>query len=116
MKRRGEMTERSFAHLYDAGGMRRVHLRGKNNIAKRVLIHAAAFDLSLILRRMIGVGTARQAADLIAALCFAFLQLIQAGNRTLLAIEPRRPTTRSTNLHCRHPSPCRQKETLSTGC
>src|SRR5438477_10619765 len=37
MKRRGELIERSFAHLYDTGGMRRVHLRGKNNIAKRAL-------------------------------------------------------------------------------
>src|SRR5437588_748951 len=94
MRRRGELIERSFAHLYDTGGMRRVHLRGKNNIAKRVLIHAAAFNLSLLLRRMIGVGTARQAADLIAALCFAFLKLTRAGYGTLPAIEPRRPTTR----------------------
>src|SRR5229473_3165272 len=116
MRRRGELIERSFAHLYDTGGMRRVHLRGKNNIAKRVLIHAAAFNLSLILRRMIGVGTARQAADLMAALCLAFLQLIQAGNRTLLAIEPRRPTTRSKNLRCHHQSPFRRKRILSTGC
>ncbi len=35
--------------------MRRVHLRGKNNIAKRALIHAAAFNLSLILRHMLMV-------------------------------------------------------------
>ena len=48
MRRRGELVERSFAHLYDTGGMRRVHLRGKDNIAKRALIHAAAFNLSLI--------------------------------------------------------------------
>src|SRR5436190_12768595 len=89
MKRRGELIERSFAHLYDTGGMRRVHLRGKNNIAKRVLIHAAAFNLSMILRRMLGAGTARQAADLLAALCFAFLRVLQAGNSTLLTIEPR---------------------------
>ncbi len=116
MRRRGELIERTFAHLYDTGGMRRVHLRGKNNIAKRALIHAAAFNLSLILRRMLGVGTARQAADLIAALCFAFLKLIQAGNGTLLAIEPRRPTTGPKNPSCRHQSPFRGKETLSTGC
>jgi len=59
MRRRGERMERSFAHLYDTGGMRRVHLRGKNNIAKRLLIHAAAFNLSLILRQMLRAGTAR---------------------------------------------------------
>ena len=42
MRRRGELLERSFAHLYDTGGMRRVHLRGKDNVAKRALSHAAA--------------------------------------------------------------------------
>src|ERR1051326_3115399 len=116
LKRRGELIERSFAHLYDTGGMRRVHLRGKNNIAKRVLIHAAAFNLSLILRRMIGVGTARQAADLMAALCFAFLKLTRAGCSTLPAIESRRPTTRPANLRYHRRSPSRKRETLSSGC
>ena len=28
MRQRGERIERSFAHLYDTGGMRRTHLRG----------------------------------------------------------------------------------------
>ena len=36
MRRRGERIERSFAHLYDTGGMRRTHLRGHTNILKRV--------------------------------------------------------------------------------
>jgi len=116
MRRRGELIERSFAHLYDTGGMRRAHLRGKDNIAKRALIHAAAFNLSLILRRMLGVGTARQAADLIVALCFAFLRLMQAGKTARLAMEPRRPRNRETNRPCRHQPPFRQEATLSTGC
>jgi transposase len=116
MRRRGELVERSFAHLYDTGGMRRVHLRKKSNIAKRVLIHAAAFNLSLILRQMLRVGTARQAADLFPALCCAFLRLTQAGNGTLPATEPHLATTQATNLCCRHQSPSRGKATLSTGC
>ena len=116
MKRRGELIERSFAHLYDTGGMRRVHLRGKANIAKRTLIHAAAFNLSLILREMLSVGTARQAADLFASLCFAFLRLIQAGDGTLQAIEPRRSAVRTTNRSCHHQLPPGIKATLSTGC
>jgi transposase len=116
MRRRGELMERSFAHLYDTGGMRRVHLRGMNNIAKRALIHAAAFNLSLILRQMLGVGTARQAADRLAALCFAFLRLVHAAKSALLATGPRWRTTRATNTHCRHQWPSRQNATLSTGC
>ena len=59
MKKRGELIERSFAHCYDTGGMRRTHLRGQPNILKRVLVHVAGFNLSLILRRLLGRGTPR---------------------------------------------------------
>jgi transposase len=59
MRRRGERIERSFAHLYDTGGMRRTHLRGHQNILKRLLIHAGGFNLGLVMRHWIGVGTPR---------------------------------------------------------
>ena len=59
MKQRGELIERSFAHCYDTGGMRRTHLRGHDNILKRVLVHVAGVNLSLILRRQLGKGTPR---------------------------------------------------------
>src|SRR6202165_1000896 len=38
LRKRGELIERSFAHCYDTGGMRRTHLRGQQNILKRLLI------------------------------------------------------------------------------
>ncbi len=57
LRRRGELLERTFAHVYDTGGMRRTHLRGQQNILKRLLIHVGAFNLNLILRRELGVGT-----------------------------------------------------------
>jgi len=63
LRRRGELVERSFAHVYDTGGMRRTHLRGHRNILKRLLIHVAAFNLSLILRQEVGVGTPRSFQD-----------------------------------------------------
>ena len=59
MKKRGELIERSFAHCYDTGGMRRTHLRGHTNILKRLLIHVAGFNLSLVMRKVLGLGTAR---------------------------------------------------------
>lgn len=59
LRRRGEKTERSFAHCYDTGGMRRTHLRGHSNIYKRQLIHVAAFNLGLLLRQCLGCGTPR---------------------------------------------------------
>jgi transposase len=59
MRQRGERIERSFAHLYDTGGMRRTHLRGHDNILKRLLIHAGGFNLGLLIRSILGVGTPR---------------------------------------------------------
>jgi transposase len=59
LRRRGERVERSFAHTYDTGGMRRTHLRGSANILKRVLIQTSGFNLGLVMRRLLGVGTPR---------------------------------------------------------
>ena len=60
LRRRGELVERSFAHCYETGGMRRCHLRGRENILKRQLVHVGAFNLSLILRQLLGAGTPRE--------------------------------------------------------
>lgn len=62
LRLRGEKVERSFAHLYETGGMRRTHLRGQENILKRLLIHVGAFNLSLVLRKKLGAGTPRSFA------------------------------------------------------
>jgi transposase len=59
LRRRGELLERSFAHAYETGGMRRVHLRGRENILKRVLIHLGGFNLALVMRQLLGKGTPR---------------------------------------------------------
>ena len=57
--RRGEMVERTFAHMYETGGMRRIWVRGHDNVLKRVLLQAAACNIGLLLRRQSGVGTPR---------------------------------------------------------
>lgn len=59
LKRRGELLERAMAHLFNSGGMRRIHLRSHDNIQKRLLIHAAGFNLSLVMRELFGVGKPR---------------------------------------------------------
>lgn len=56
---RGELVERSFAHCLETGAMRRVHLRGHENISKRYLMHVAAFNIGLLMRTILGVGTPR---------------------------------------------------------
>jgi transposase len=59
-KKRTELGERSFAHLYETGGMRRLYLRGRDNILKRLLVHGAGFNLALLMRSLVGVGKPRQ--------------------------------------------------------
>src|SRR5271166_6782630 len=59
LRQRGEKVERSFAHCYETGGLRRVHLRGHRNILKRLLVHVAGFNLGVVMRRVFGKGTPR---------------------------------------------------------
>ncbi len=59
LRQRGEKLERSFAHLYETGGMRRLHLRHHPNILKRLLVQGAAFNLGLVMRKISGKGTPR---------------------------------------------------------
>jgi len=59
LRRRGELLERPCAHLYKTGGLRRAHVRGRTNVLKRLLVHASAFNLSLWMRSVFGVGTPR---------------------------------------------------------
>ena len=87
LKRRGELIERSFAHCYETGGMRRTHLRGRENILKRQLIHVCAFNLSLIFRQILGAGTPRELKNLGPSVFAAFiwlqivLQLLQQADK-----------------------------------
>ena len=67
MRRRGEVIERSFAHCYETGGIRRTHLRGHGNILKRLLVHVAGFNLSLAMRSLFGIGKPRRMQDGLAA-------------------------------------------------
>jgi transposase len=89
MRQRGERIERSFAHVYDTGGMRRTHLRGHQNILKRLLIHAGGFNLGLLIRTMLGVGTPRGLQGSLAALLGTLCVLMSAASRPLTAISVR---------------------------
>src|SRR5258706_7452195 len=60
LSKRGQHIERSFAHVLDAGGMRRATLRGLDNLSKRHQIAAASYNLSQLLRHLHGVGTPKQ--------------------------------------------------------
>ena len=72
-RRRGEMVERTFAHMYETGGMRRVWVRGHDNVRKRVLVQAAACNIGLLLRRQSGVGTPRSLQGRAVSVIFGLL-------------------------------------------
>ena len=79
---RGELLERTHAHLYETGRMRRTHLREHDNILKRLLIHVCAFNLSLVMRRLTGIGTPRALQGLADA-TFALLRTLLTSARAL---------------------------------
>ena len=58
--------------------MRRVHLRGHTNIRKRLLIHAGGFNLGLLMRQLIGVGTPRGLQGRLVAVVTLLLALTRA--------------------------------------
>ena len=62
LRRRGMHIERSFAHILDCGGMRRTTLRGWENLNKRFKLAATIYNLSQLMRKLIGIGTPKQLA------------------------------------------------------
>jgi len=87
LRKRGELIERSFAHCYETGAMRRTHLRGHLNILKRQLIHVGAFNLSLIFRGLLGAGTPRELKNRLAALTLVLERLITGLREALRGLK-----------------------------
>ena len=85
-KLRAELGERSFAHTYETGGLRRLHLRGRKNNLKRLLVHAAGFNLSLIMRALVGAGTPRQATKRLLSSLFDLFSRLWSLNRRSAAL------------------------------
>lgn len=86
MRRRGEVLERPFAHLYETGRMRRAHLRGRGNVLKRLLIHSGALNLGLVMRKLMGAGTPRGLAARASALLRMLVTLAEAVFGTFLGL------------------------------
>jgi len=116
---RSELTERTFAHVCETGGARRCWLHGLLKVSKRYLLQVAARNLSLIMRKLFGIGTPRSmqgAAALagvlhliISAARFVVYALYQppAGNQPLItSLSPRLQQSRTSS-----PQPA-----FSTGC
>jgi len=78
LQRRGELVERSFAHVCETGGARRAWLRGTEEISKYHLLRALAFNLGVLLRRLFGIGKPRVLQDAMARLGVAILLILRA--------------------------------------
>src|SRR5713101_2178204 len=120
LRRRGEFVERSFAHCYETGAMRRCHLRGRDNILKRQLVHVGAFNLSLILRQLLGAGTPRELRNRFGRLVVRVLLLFSNRNSQhrlrchCISGSVARCAARS-RTRIRRPL-CRKSATCTTGC
>jgi transposase len=75
LRDRGELIERSFTHVLETGGMRRTHLRQHVNILKRMLVHVGGFNLSLVMRKLIGIGKPRRLQGLFASMLIWIVRL-----------------------------------------
>ena len=85
LRKRGQHIERSFAHMLDAGGMRRATLRGLENLNKRHQIAAACYNLSQLLRRLYGIGTPKQWAASLSLLWARLLYLLLSPWQSFVA-------------------------------
>ena len=88
LRRRGELLERPFAHQYETGAMRRLHVRGRDNVAKRVLLQATAFNLALILRSITKAGTPKGLADIRRNLFFTLCCVLAALRASASRLKP----------------------------
>ena len=120
LRRRGELVERSFAHCYETGGMRRCTLRGQDNILKRLLIHIGAFNLSLVLRKMLGAGTPRELKNRAARLLLRLFKWLACHDRPSSAVESRTTQVLALSGTYRSGKPqyrlILNSVTLTTGC
>lgn len=112
LKKRGEMVERSFAHCYESGGLRRVHVRGHEAIRKRTFIQAAAFNFGVAMRKIFHAGTPKGYKALQTALVRIFWRITHSiAPRAIISL--RCPITKRMNWTVTCNS---WKMGLSTGC
>ena len=98
LRQRGEKLERPFAHQFETGAMRRLRVRGLDEVKKKLLLQAAACNLALLLRTKHGAGTPRGLAEAVKRLCEEILALLGAlqapagpGNAPIGQLDPPGP-------------------------
>ena len=82
IRQRAAIVERVFAHLMVTGGLRRIHLHGRENVQKRYLAHVFAYNLSVLMRAVYGMGSPRSSKGL-----KTLLRLLVLGAVMLLVLK-----------------------------
>ncbi|HEX3125789.1 MAG TPA: transposase [Thermoanaerobaculia bacterium] len=117
---RAEKVERSMAHNYETGGLRRLYLRGHGNILKRVLVHVAGFNLGLVMQKIVGRGTPRGLQGRLLrllVLLFAALQVFLRPNNSVSRLaQPQAPVRRRLLLTGWFRATFSRQPTYATGC
>src|SRR5271167_3475420 len=86
-RQRGERIERNFAHQFDTGGLDRLYVRGFENVHKKLLIQAAACNLSLLLRSTYGSGKPRAAHDRVVEAILMIFAVMRAAEEVFARID-----------------------------
>jgi transposase len=86
LRSRGEKLERTFAHCYETGAMRHLYLRERENIAKRVLIHAAGCNIGIMMRVKYGLRKPRSHSGGLFGLFFTPVMLFMGCVEAIRAI------------------------------
>jgi hypothetical protein len=95
-------------------------LRGRENILKRQLVHVGAFNLSLILRKLLGAGTPRELKNratsfVLRLFLWITCQFSLEGALELGSAAPAAAPTANRPIKL-HPRPCRNPAHCTTGC
>ena len=84
--------------MYETGGMRRTHLKGQQNILKRLLFHAIGFNLALLVRKSFGIGKPRTLQGLWYAILLVRIAMTALAARWIELIEESEPGSGSRSL------------------
>ena len=93
---RSERCERSFAHVCETGGGRRMWLRGLGNANKSYLMRCCAHNLALVMRKCFGMSKPRSGAGLLALFFVGWTLLTAVAMTSKFATVPMLATLMST--------------------
>jgi hypothetical protein len=102
--------------MYETGVLRRTHLRRHDNIIKRLMIHAGAFNVGLVMRKLSACGTPRGLQGRIDALFFVLRNIGTAKLRRFCRPSGKSGRSLSINVSRRVLRTQHLKINCATGC